>query len=130
MKQEVTSSLRCLTERPLDLRSSMVKAMQDHRTPPSAASCFFASFFFALALALDFSCFRTLSEIRLRLRLGLAVLDVAGVAASNSGAVANDAISVSVGEDVVAAGAGVGAVRAVAGVVIGVVVMLVLLLLL
>ena len=66
----------------------------------------------------------------MRLRLGLAVLDSAGVAASNSGAVAEDAISVSVGEGVGAAGVSVGAVRAVIGVVIGVVVMLALLLLL
>ena len=44
----------------------------------------------------------------MRLRLGLAVLDAAGVAASNSGAVAEDAISVSVGEGVGAAGVSVG----------------------
>ena len=66
----------------------------------------------------------------MRLRLGLAVLDATGVAASNSGDVAEDATSVSVGEGIGAAGVSVGAVRAVVGVVIGVVVMLALLILL
>ena len=98
-----TSGLRYLTKRLLHRRSCKAKATQDHRIPPSASFCFFA-LVSALALARAFLCFRTVWEICLRLRLGLALLDAGaetcdgasvGAVGAGSGAVGGRAVGAS-----------------------------------
>ena len=102
-----------------------------HARSQNAPLCYSSACFLALASALAlaraFLCFKIVPEIRLRLRLGLALLDAGsgavGSGATSSSAVVDSAVGAGGSEGVGAVGA--GAARTVVGAVISVVVMLV-----